>query len=69
MRQKPEIHLFTSYENSNRIHDGQWHLLVMWMGRLFERIIFIKAQPNKKIAISMLSILTIQVQAKIHIVL
>ena len=46
---------------------GHWQLLVIWMGSLFERIIIVKAQPNKKIATYILSILTIEVQAKIHI--
>lgn len=45
---------------------GQWQLLVIWMGSLFERIIILKAHPNKKITIYILSILTIEVQAKIH---
>ena len=45
---------------------GHWQLLVIWMGSLFERIIIIKAQPNKKITIYILSILTIEVQVKIH---
>ena len=46
---------------------GHWQLLVIWMGSLSERIvIIIKAQPNKKITIYILSILTVEVQVKIH---